>query len=108
MTLISNAGTASIDIDDDLIRIDLPDLVAMLSIEELMAMLPHWSIRQIPARDEDGLQIGWLVSQGGDGATLEIFEDDSVFVLSKLRIQSVIRRAARIAPISQFVRGAAA
>lgn len=108
MTLLPNAGTAALDIDDDLIRIDLPDRVAMLSITELLAMLPHWSIRQIPARDEDGLQIGWLVSQGGDGATLEITETGETFALTKSRLLDLMCGATETIGISQFVRGAAA
>lgn len=105
MTLISNAGTASPDIDEDLIRVELPDQVAMISVWEANVLFTRYSRRQVPVRDEYGLPIGWLVSQGGDGATLEITETGETYALTKSRLLDVMCGMVESIGISQFVRG---
>jgi len=105
VTLISNAGTAALDIDDDLIRVELPDQVAMISVWEASALFTRNSRRQVPVRDEYGLQVGWLVSQGGSGATLEITETGETYALTKSRLLDLMCRAIPSCGISQFVRG---
>jgi hypothetical protein len=105
VTLISNAGTAALDVDEDLIRVELPGQVAMLSIWEANTLFTRQSRRQVPVHDEDGLQIGWLTSGGGDGATLEITETQEVYALTKSRLLDLMCGAIASCGISQFVRG---
>lgn len=105
MTLISNAGAASLDIDEDYVRVELPDQVAMISVWEANSLFTRNSRRQIPVRDEWSLQVGWLVSQGGDGATLEITETGETYSLTKSRLLDVMCGMVPSCGISQFVRG---
>jgi len=105
LSLISNAGKASLDIDEDLIRVEPPDQVAMLNIWEANVLFTRYSRRQVPVRDEYGLQVGWLVSQGGDGATLEITETGETYALTKSRLLDVMCGMVPSCGISQFVRG---
>lgn len=104
MPLISNAGTACLDVDDDLIRVELPDQVAMLNIWEANSLFTRFGLRQVPVRDEYGLPIGWLNGHLGDGVTLEITETGRTYALTKSRLLDVMCGVVASCGISQFVR----
>lgn len=90
MSLISNAGTAALNLDTDTIQITLQGKTATIAKGDAFALLSRNARSTIQVRDEQGDHAGWLQSVRGDGITLSIFETAATYSLTKGRLSDLL------------------